>query len=95
MIKKYRKLPIEVEAIQYRPDENLMETMGFVGKDGFRKELAGNKVLLIKNERHPELIVKPFEYILKDVFGQLSTLSNRVFSKLYGEITPEPEKKKK
>lgn len=101
MIKKYRKKPTEIEAIQYLPDEktfegmqNVREVLEFVGKHGGIKNRQGSTMLIIQNNGIDEM-VRPGDYIIKSAFGDFSRMGSKDFKIFFGEIVEEEVKKEK
>ena len=84
MIKKYRKKPIIIEAIQYLREKNIFAVQDFVGKflifdeqeNDYRIEtLEGNSYLL-----------KEYDWIIKGIKGEFYPCKPDIFEQTYEEV---------
>ena len=74
---KYRKKPVEVEAIQYT-GKNLPEIINFVGRN---LRVRGNLVVIFTLEG--EMIVSELDYVIKGVNGEFYPCKPDIFEKTY------------
>lgn len=82
---KYRKKPVEVEAIQYT-GENLPEIINFVGRN---LRVRGNLVVIFTLEG--EMIVSELDYIIKGVNGEFYPCKPDIFEKTYEKVIDEAD----
>lgn len=82
---KYRKKPVEVEAIQYT-GENLPEIINFVGRN---LRVRGNLVVIFTLEG--EMIVSELDYVIKGVNGEFYPCKPDIFEKTYERVIDEAD----
>ena len=82
---KYRKKPVEVEAIQYT-GENLPEIINFVGRN---LRVRGNLVVIFTLEG--DMIVSELDYIIKGVKGEFYPCKPDIFEKTYERVINEAD----
>lgn len=82
---KYRKKPVEVEAIQYT-GENLPEIINFVGCS---LRVGGNLVVIFTLEG--EMIVSELDYVIKGVNGEFYPCKPDIFEKTYERVIDETD----
>lgn len=92
---KYRKKPVEIEAIQYWGKENLYEIKSFVGKDLFQENYSGQATEKGPSMIQPEIFIKTLEgnmlarvgdYIIKGVKGEFYPCKEEIFKLTYEEV---------
>lgn len=81
MIKKYRKKPVTIEAIQWL-ETNLSEIDDFVGGSIANK---GNTLVIHTLEGDMEASIG--DYIIKGVNGEFYPCKTDIFAKTYEEVT--------
>lgn len=81
MIKKFRKKPVTIEAIQWN-GENLSEIDKFT-----QGKVKKHESILIVPGRYGELYASLNDYIIKDVNGILYPCKLDIFDKTYEEVT--------
>jgi hypothetical protein len=81
MIRKYRKKPVEIEAIQYTED-NYSEIYAFLGKEdeGFMGEWFKIKTL------EGDMIAHVGDYIIKGVKGEFYPCKPDIFELTYEKV---------
>lgn len=82
---KYRKKPVEVEAIQYT-GKNLSEIIDFVGNS---LRVRGNLVIIVTLEG--DMIVSELDYIIKGVNGEFYPCKPDIFEKTYERVINEAD----
>ena len=86
MIKKYRKKPVTIEAIQWN-GENLSEIRDFM-----RSTVVNNGLVLIiptlEGNKHASLN----DYIIKDINGKFYPCKPYIFANTYEEVMSSPIK---
>ena len=86
MIKKYRKKPVTIEAIQWN-GENLSEIRDFM-----RSTVVNNGLVLIiptlEGNKHASLN----DYIIKDINGKFYPCKPYIFANTYEELMSSPIK---
>lgn len=82
---KYRKKPVEVEAIQYT-GKNLPEIINFVGRN---LRVRGNLVVIFTLEG--EMIVSELDYVIKGVNGEFYPCKPDIFEKTYEGVIDEAD----
>lgn len=82
---KYRKKPVEVEAIQYT-GKNLPEIINFVGRS---LRVRGNLVVIFTLEG--EMIVSELDYVIKGVNGEFYPCKPDIFEKTYERVIDEAD----
>jgi len=84
MIRKYRKRPVEIDAIQYRGDMNFNEIRLFVGNNHPLHHM-GNQVLGIET-LEGVMHANPGDYIIKGVSGEFYPCKPDIFAKTYEAV---------
>lgn len=79
MVKKYRKKPIVIEAIQFI--DNLDEIESFIGGD---VEFRDGKLLIITLEG--PLLASPNDFIIKGINGEFYPCKPDIFESTYEEV---------
>ncbi len=75
---RYRKLPVEVEAVQFTPD-TLSELAGFLGNDlGYSMDGA-----LLIDTLEGVMSAKPGDFIIKGVAGEFYPCKPDIFEATY------------
>ena len=88
---KYRKKPIEVEAVQYLREENIMQAQDFFGKEN-------GKILLYDDETNDYFIhtlegdmhLTKGDWIIRGVKGEYYPIKSDIFEATYEPVTPPP-----
>ena len=81
MIKKYRKKPVTIEAIQWL-GTNLSEIDDFVGGS-----IANKNTILIIHTLEGDMEASIGDYIIKGVNGEFYPCKPDIFAKTYEEVT--------
>lgn len=81
MVRKYRKKPVVIEAIQFTGD-NYQDIMDFVGTDGVFVDRGGQVVIETKEGK---MRTKAHDYIIKGVAGEFYPCDREIFYKTYEE----------
>lgn len=94
MVKKYRKKPIVVEAIQWN-GINRGEIEMFCGYDNieFKVEILSDSTLglqLIVKTLEGYMVASRGDYIIKGIFGEFYSCKEEIFEKTY-ELLPKEE----
>ncbi|MBR8733142.1 hypothetical protein IX329_000715 [Fusobacterium necrophorum] len=93
-IKKYRKKPVMIEAIQFRKD-NIREVLEFITPQFsiYKKEVIDEMEERIKQKRYltirtleGNLLVGYGSYILKGIQGEIYPCEKEIFEETYEEI---------
>lgn len=98
---KYRKLPIEIEAIQWTgkigvQENNLDEIKTFVGEENMHTEIndtayevgiAPPSVMLYIHTLEGQMLAMPKDYIIKGVNGEFYPCKTDIFEKTYEPVT--------
>lgn len=85
---RYRKKPVEIEAVQYLPDESnhneiVRNTYGLWGGSGGRGELIG--MVTVHGER---AYASPGDWIVQEPeFGKHYPVKPDIFDQIYEEVT--------
>lgn len=90
MIRKYKKKPVIIEAIQWT-GKNLSEINNFMGriaKSMVKYEIVENKeTLLMINTLEGNMKASTGDYIIKGVNGEFYPCKPDIFDKTYEEVT--------
>ena len=81
MIKKYRKKPVVIEAIQWASN-NLSEIDNFIGRTVDNKETT-----LVIHTLEGDMEASIGDYIIKGVNGEFYPCKPDIFDKTYEEVT--------
>ena len=81
MIKKYRKKPVVIEAIQW-VGNNLSEIDNFIGRTVYNKETT-----LVIHTLEGDMEASIGDYIIKGVNGEFYPCKPDIFDKTYEEAT--------
>ena len=81
MIKKFRKKPVTIEAIQWT-GKNLSEIGNFVGGS-----IANKSTILIIHTLEGDMEASIGDYIIKGVNGEFYPCKPDIFDKIYEEVT--------
>ena len=81
MIKKYRKKPVVIEAIQWAGN-NLSEIYNFIGRTVDNKETT-----LVIHTLEGDMEASIGDYIIKGVNGEFYPCKPDIFDKTYEEVT--------
>lgn len=81
MIKKFRKKPVIIEAIQWN-DENLSEIDEFI-----KNEVKNHESVLIIPTLEGDMYASLNDYIIKGVNGEFYPCKPDIFAKTYEEVT--------
>ena len=81
MIKKFRKKPVTIEAIQWT-GKNLSEIDNFVGRS-----IANKGTILIIHTLEGDMEASIDDYIIKGVNGEFYPCKPDIFAKTYEEVT--------
>ena len=81
MIKKYRKKPVVIEAIQWAGN-NLSEIYNFIGRTVNNKETT-----LVIHTLEGDMEASIGDYIIKGVNGEFYPCKPDIFDKTYEEVT--------
>lgn len=92
MIKKYKKKPVVIEAVQYY-GQNKEEIDNFIGLvteeeykfDGDRTNSASVRVLFIQT-LEGKMEVSPMDYVIKGVKGEFYPCKPDIFEQTYEEV---------
>ena len=89
-IKKYRKKPVIIEAIQFTGDnwQEIQEWMHRSGFHGFNAEVdtEGNIVAAIIKTLEGEMIASIGDYIVKGIKGEFYPCKPDIFEETYEEV---------
>ena len=94
--KKYRKKPVTIDAVQYSGDWVQLHDVDWTEKALGNETLVpvrhsdGSIVIHIKT-KEGTLMVKPGEYIVKGVRGELCPVDQNIFEQTYTGVTDEAE----
>lgn len=83
LVKKYRKLPVVIEAIQWTGD-NLVEIKKFTKGNIFISSLKSN-IIVIKTPEG-DMNCKIGYYIIKGVNGEFYPIEGNIFYRTYEEV---------
>ena len=86
MIKKYRKKPVTIEAIQWNGG-NLLEIQRFM-----RRTVVDNGSVLIIPTLECDMYASLNDYIIKGVNGEFYPCNPYIFAKTYEEVMSSPIK---
>lgn len=86
MIKKYRKKPVTIEAIQWN-GENLFEIQRFMGST-----VVNHGSVLIIPTLEGDMYASLNDYIIKDINGKFYPCKPYIFAKTYEEVISSPIK---
>lgn len=94
MVKKYRKKPIVVEAVQWN-GVNRGEIESFCGHDNveFKVEILSGSTLglqLIIKTLEGDMVANRGDYIIKSICGEFYSCKEEIFEKTY-ELLPKEE----
>ena len=81
MIKKFRKKPVTIEAIQWT-GKNLSEIDNFVGGS-----IANKSTILIIHTLEGDMEASMGDYIIKGINGEFYPCKPDIFAKTYDEVT--------
>ena len=81
MIKKFRKKPVIIEAIQWN-GKNLTEIDNFVGGS-----IANKSTILIIHTLEGDMEASMGDYIIKGINGEFYPCKPDIFAKTYEEVT--------
>ena len=81
MIKKFRKKPVTIEAIQWT-GKNLSEIDNFVGGS-----IANKSTILIIHTLEGDMEASMGDYIIKGINGEFYPCKPDIFAKTYEEVT--------
>ena len=84
-MKKYRKKPIAVEAIQLR-SHTYDDVIKFIGDKGKRVNVTDGRLAILLSVPEGELIVEEFEWIAKDSAGEFYPIQDEVFKETYEQV---------
>ena len=86
MIKKYRKKPVEIEAIQYT-GKNDNEIIKFTNNNAYFEHnfFTGNKVMFIKT-LEGNMQVSIGDFVIKGVNGEFYPCKPDIFARTYEEV---------
>ena len=86
MIKKYRKKPVVIEAIQYHMAEtNKAEIMKFIGSAEYSENMFDDDGIQIKT-LEGTMQVSPADFVIKGVQGEFYPCKPDIFELTYEEI---------
>ncbi len=83
MVKKYRKKPVTIEAIQWT-GKNLLEIDGFVGATEHYLHPNGYTLVIVTLEGDMDASVN--DYIIKGVNGEFYPCKPDIFAKTYEKV---------
>lgn len=83
MVKKYRKKPIVIEAVQWN-GENLSECGEFLGKSPKEFHIETDEIIIHTLEG--DMIASNGDYIIKGVSGEFYPCKPDIFEKTYEEV---------
>ena len=81
MIKKFRKKPVTIEAIQWT-GKNLSEINNFVGRS-----IANKSTIIIIHTLEGDMEASMGDYIIKGINGEFYPCKPDIFAKTYEEVT--------
>lgn len=93
MIKKYKKKPVVIEAIQFTP-ETFAQCCGFVGNDVLGAEKGGAVTEILIRTYEGPLKAVPGDFIIKGVKGEFYPCKPDIFEMTYTEKLPKKRKQK-
>jgi hypothetical protein len=82
---KYRKLPVTIEAIQYRGDENYEEICEFVGTDLVMEYVDSEQIIIVPT-LEGELRADKGDWIIKGVQGEFYPCKPDIFKETYEKV---------
>lgn len=88
MIKKYRKKPVVIEAVEFKGFENIEEVQKFM-KGSIKLNFPGddeNDVHMLIETLEGTMIAKVGDYIIKGVNGEYYPCKADIFHKTYEEV---------
>lgn len=88
MIKKYRKKPVVIEAVEFKGFENIEEVQKFM-KGSIKLNFPSdneNDVYLLIDTLEGTMIAKIGDYIIKGVNGEYYPCKADIFHKTYEEV---------
>lgn len=88
MIKKYRKKPVVIEAVEFKGFENIEEVQKFM-KGNIKLNFPSdneNDVYLLIDTLEGTMIAKIGDYIIKGVNGEYYPCKADIFHKTYEEV---------
>lgn len=85
MIKKYRKKPIVIEAIQYRREENIASCLNFCDKMIFNPKTNEYEIETLEGNH----LVSEGDFIIKGVAGEFYPCKPDIFERTYELVTEE------
>lgn len=88
MVKKYRKKPVVIEAVQWI-GENKDEVLAFIGAHGYYTELVGVErgPAFVIQTLEGKLFVRPNDWIIKGIKGEFYPCKPDIFEATYEEVT--------
>jgi hypothetical protein len=85
MIKKYRKKPIVIEAVQYRRGENIASCLNFCDKMIFNPKTNEYEIETLEGNH----LVSEGDFIIKGVAGEFYPCKPDIFERTYELVTEE------
>jgi hypothetical protein len=85
MIKKYRKKPIVIEAIQYRGEENITSCLNFCDEMIFNPKTNKYEIETLEGNH----LVSEGDFIIKGVAGEFYPCKPDIFKLTYELVTEE------
>jgi hypothetical protein len=85
MVKKYRKKPVEIEAMRFRDEQKTITEILKWGNDFIHLDLKYGASLKIET-LEGEMVAKPGDYIVKGIKGEFYPCKPEVFEKTYEEV---------
>jgi hypothetical protein len=85
MIKKYRKKPVVIEAIQYRGGENITSCLNFCDKMIFNPKTNEYEIETLEGNH----LVSEGDFIIKGVAGEFYPCKSDIFELTYELVTEE------
>jgi hypothetical protein len=88
-MKKYRKLPVEIDAIQYTGKNFIVVIAAIQHMPGDVTEIfvdRGNQMVIQPVEPHDEMRVEPGDWIIRGIAGEFFPCPKEVFKETYEEV---------
>lgn len=89
---KFRKKPVVVEAVQYRPHENCAEIAAFLGQehDSIGCRIANGSNSWVIQTLEGEMECLPLDWIIKGVSGEFYPCKPDIFAATYEPVEASP-----
>lgn len=87
MVKKFRKRPLVIDAIQWTED-NKNEVLEFVGEDGYYTELIGAREgpAFVLQTLEGRAFVMPDDWVIRGIKNEIYPCKPDIFEETYEEV---------